>query len=129
MTVKSTKTKRNPFRIQKMANEIRLPIEEIISILMRKSNGAPRVSRDKLKHSSLREAKEACKKFPSDSEDFLKALEDLEQLALVKVETASNLSIMKEVLSFCPKGKEAERRIIKKLAYSFGFNGNLNNLS
>lgn len=125
MVVKNTKTKRNYFKIQKMSQETGIPESKIKEILTSKSKGDIRVSKDKLKYQSLKEAEEAFKKLPPESEDFPNALRAWEHFALIKVEKACTNSIMIEVLELCPEDGEAERRLIKKLAYNYGFTGKL----
>ena len=130
-------TKRqNPFRIQKMSQETGLAVQEIMRILSTKNGGSgTKVSEKKLTYQSLQEAKNFCETFSSGNEDmkeedpeYVKALEDWEHFALIKVEKACTQSIMIEVLESCPKNGEAKRRLVKKLAFNYGFNGVLENM-
>ena len=138
MIVKTkTKTKKqNPFRIQKMSQETGLAVQEIMQILSTKNGGlGAKVSGKKITHQSLQEAKNFCETFSLEDEgtseryaEYKKAMEDWEYFALIKVEKACTPSIMIEVLGLCPENGEAERRLVKKLAFSYGFNGVLENI-
>lgn len=137
MIVKTKTKKQNPFRIQKMSQETGLAVQEIMRILSAKNGGlGAKVSGKKITHQSLQEAKNFCETFSLENKgtkeeyaEYVKALEDWEHFALIKVEKACTQSIMIEVLELCPKDGEAERRLVKKLAFNYGFNGVLENIN
>lgn len=118
-----------------MSQETGLAVQEIMRILSTKNGGlGAKVSGKKLTHQSLQEAKNFCETFSLENKgteeeyvEYVKALEDWEHFALIKVEKACTQSIMIEVLELCPKDGEAERRLVKKLAFNYGFNGVLEN--
>ncbi|MEA4910794.1 MAG: hypothetical protein VB048_05930 [Bacteroidaceae bacterium] len=121
---KSSKTK-NQFRIQKMSQDTGISVERIKEILSSKTEGGGRISAKDLRYNSLSEAKSAAENLEPTSEKYPEALGAWIHFALIKVDKACVKSIMIDLIEICPENTEAERRLVKKLAFSYGFNGKL----
>lgn len=126
MVVKNKKlVKPDHFRISKMSQETGLSVEEIRDILTSKKNGNGRVSERDLEYKNLQEAKAGFERLKNSSQNYYPALSAWNHFALMKVEKAATKSIMIEILDLCPEEGEAKRRLVKKLAFSYGFDGNI----